>query len=141
MEYVNAFIGKTDRPTDAEIADSLGPAASLWREFVQWMAQEEGVTEQEWKGIVVQKYGWSLRLKQNKRNIVYLGPGESCFMVSFVLSDKALNEAKELKLPKAAAKEIATAQHYPEGNGVRLVVSKASHLRAIRTIAAVKLAN
>jgi hypothetical protein len=141
MEYVNAFIGKTDRPTDAEIADALGPAAGLWREFVQWMAQKEGVTEQEWKGIVVKKYGWSLRLKQNKRNIVYLGPGEGCFMVSFVLSDKALDAAKKVKLPKAAAKEIAMAQHYPEGNGIRLVVSQASHLSAIRTIAAVKLAN
>jgi hypothetical protein len=141
MEYVNAFKGKSDRPTDAEIANTLGPAAPLWTEFVQWMAQEEGVTEQEWKGIVVKKYGWSLRLKENKRNIVYLSPGESCFMASFVLSDKALNAAKKLKLPEAAAKEIATAQRYPEGNGIRLLVSKASHLRAIRTIATVKLAN
>jgi hypothetical protein len=141
MEYVNAFKGKTDQPTDAEIANALGPVAGLWREFVQWMAENEGVTEQEWKGIVVKKYGWSLRLKQKKRNIVYLGPGEGCFMVSFVLSDKALEAAKKLKLPKAAAKEIATAQRYPEGNGIRLLVSKASHLRAIRTIATVKLAN
>ena len=42
-----------------------------------------------------QKYGWSLRLKQKSRNIVYLGPAKGCFMVSFVLSDKALNAAKE----------------------------------------------
>lgn len=141
MEYINAFIGKDTRPTDAEIAAALGPTAGLWKDFVQWMADKAGVAEQEWKGIIVKKYGWSLRLKQKKRNIVYLGPGEGCFMVSFVLSDKALDAAKKLKLPEAAAKEIATAQRYPEGNGIRLVVSKASHLRAIRTIATVKLAN
>ncbi len=141
MEYVNAFKGKEDRPTDAEIADALGPTADLWKEFVQWMADREGVTEQEWKGIVVKKYGWSLRLKQKKRNIVYLGPGEGCFMVSFVLSDKALTAAKKSNLPKAVADVIAAAPRYPEGNGVQFVVKRAADLRPIQMIAAIKLAN
>jgi hypothetical protein len=73
------------------------------------MAEEEGVAGQEWKGICVSKYGWSLRLKQKSRNIVYLGPGEGCFMVSFVLSDKALKAAKELHLPKAVADALDSA--------------------------------
>lgn len=105
------------------------------------MKDEEGVAGQEWKGIVVKKYGWSLRLKQKKRNIVYLGPGEGCFMVSFVLSDKAIKIAKETKLPKAVAEVIAAAPRYPEGNGVRLAVKRAANLRPIQKIAAIKLAN
>jgi len=141
MEYVNAFKGKEDRPTDAEIADVLGPTVSLWNEFIRWMKDEEGVTGQEWKGIVVKKYGWSLRLKQKKRNIVYLGPGERCFMASFVLSDKAVKIAMETKLPRAVAEAIAAAPRYPEGNGVRLVVKHAADLRPIQKIAAIKLAN
>jgi hypothetical protein len=104
------------------------------------MADEEGVTEQEWKGIVVKKYGWSLRLKQKSRNIVYLGPGVGCFMVSFVLSDKALAAAKKTNLPNAVAAVIAAAPRYPEGNGVRLIVKRAADLRAIQRIAAIKLA-
>jgi hypothetical protein len=141
MEYINAFKGRDDRPTDAEIAVALGPTINIWNEFIKWMADEEGVTEQEWKGIVVKKYGWSLRLKQKKRNIVYLGPGEGCFMASFVLSDKALKAAKETRLPKAVAEVIATAPRYPEGNGVRLVVKHAADLRAIQKIVAIKLGN
>ena len=105
------------------------------------MKDEEGVTGQEWKGIVVKKYGWSLRLKQKSRNIVYLGPGEGCFMVSFVLSDKAAKIARETKLPKAVAEVIAAAPRYPEGNGVRLLVKRAADLRPIQKIAAIKLAN
>lgn len=54
------------------------------------MASDEGVSEQEWKGIGVTKDVWSTRLKRKGRNIVFLGPGNNCFMVSFVLSDKAL---------------------------------------------------
>ena len=141
MEYVNAFKGKEDRPTDREIADVLGPTVNLWNEFIRWMKDEEGVTGQEWKGIVDKKYGWSLRLKQKSRNIVYLGPGEGCFMVSFVLSDKAAKIARETKLPKAVAEVIAAAPRYPEGNGVRLLVKRAADLRPIQKIAAIKLAN
>ena len=141
MEYVNAFRGKENRPTDAEIAASLGSTARLWDEFIQWMAEEERVTEQEWKGIVVKKYGWSLRLKQKKRNIVYLGPGNGCFMVSFVLSDAALKAVKETTLPKSVAEVIAAAPRYPEGNGVRLVVKRAADLDPIRKIAAIKVAS
>jgi hypothetical protein len=141
MEYINAFKGRENCPSGAEIADALGPTVNLWNEFIKWMADEEGITEQEWKGIVVKKDGWSLRLKQKSRNIVYLGPGEGCFMVSFVLSDKALTAAKQTNLPKAVAEVIAAAPRYPEGNGVRLVVKRATDLRPIQKIAAIKLAN
>jgi hypothetical protein len=105
------------------------------------MAEEEGVAGQEWKGICVSKYGWSLRLKQKSRNIVYLGPGERCFMVSFVLSDKALKAAKELHLPKAVADALDAAPRYPEGNGLRYLVHQAADLPAVRKIAAIKIAN
>ena len=54
--------------------------------------REGGVSDQEWKGVVVKKYGWSLRLKKKGRNILYLSPGKDCFMTSFVLSDKALDQ-------------------------------------------------
>ena len=141
MEYINAFIGKANRPTDAEIAAALGTTAPIWEQFIQWIAEEQHVTEQEWKGIVVHKYGWSLRLKQKKRNVVYLSPGKDCFMVSFVLSDKALNAAKETKLPRQVADVISRAPRYPEGNGVRLLVKRASDLAPIRKIVAIKVAN
>jgi hypothetical protein len=141
MEYANAFIGRTNQPSDAEVAAILGPAANVWNEFITWMAREEGVSEQEWKGIVVKKYGWSMRLKQKGRNIVYLGPGKDCFMASFVLSDKALSAAKSAKLPKAVADALATAPRYPEGNGLRLIVRRAADLPAIRKIIAIKLSN
>ena len=141
MEYINAFRAKPKQPSEAELAAALGPSTKLWNEFIQWMADEEGVATQEWKGIFVNKYGWSLRLKQKSRNIVYLGPGEGCFMVSFVLSDKALQQAKETHLPKAVADTLASAPHYPEGNGVRLIVQRSGDLPAIRKLAAIKLAN
>jgi hypothetical protein len=141
MEYTNAFVGKTVQPSEDELKSALGPSTEVWKEFIAWMAEKEGVKEQEWKGIAVKKYGWSLRLKEKGRNIVYLGPGKDCFMVSFVLSNKALDEAKSEHLPKAVQDALANAPHYPEGNGLRLLVHRARDLAAIRKIAAIKLAN
>lgn len=141
MDYANAFLGKLTEPSDAEVISTLGPCAKIWKEFIAWMAAKECVSEQEWKGIAVKKYGWSLRLKQKGRNIVYLGPGQSCFMVSFVLSDKALSAAKSERLPQAVQNALAQAPRYPEGNGLRLLVRRASDLAAIRKIAAIKVAN
>ncbi|HEY2468095.1 MAG TPA: DUF3788 family protein [Terracidiphilus sp.] len=140
MEYANAFPGRLTKPSEADLANALGSSAKIWKEFVAWMADEEGVSQQEWKGIVVKKYGWSLRLKQKGRNIVYLGPGKDCFMVAFTLSDKELNTAKAAHLPRAVADVLAHAPRYPEGNGLRLVVRRAGDLAAIRKIAAIKLA-
>jgi hypothetical protein len=141
MEYHNAFIGKAERPTDPEVLGVLGPKAKLWNEFIEWMSEKEGVSDQEWKGVVVKKYGWSLRLKKKGRNIVYLSPGKGCFMTSFVLSDKALDEAKHAHLPKAVQDALATAPRYPEGNGLRLLVKRADDLASIRKIAAIKAAS
>ena len=40
MGYHNAFIGKADRPTDAELDSVLGPKAKLWNQFVTWMSEK-----------------------------------------------------------------------------------------------------
>lgn len=141
MEPTNAFIGRKDQPSPQELAAALGPAASLWSEFVAWMADKLGVTAQEWKGIYVHKYGWSLTLKLKKRTIVYLAPCEGCFRAAFTLSDKALAAAKVAKFPKRIQQALAAAPRYPEGTGLRLVVNHAADLDPLRKLAEIKLAH
>ena len=141
MEYVNAFIGKANEPTRTEVAEALGAKVKLWDELIELMTEKEGVSEQEWKGVVVKKYGWSLRLKKKGRNIIYLSPGKDCFMASFVLNDKALREAKQAHLSKSVQDALEAAPRYPEGNGLRLLVRRAGDVGAIRKIAAIKIAS
>ena len=141
MEYVNAFIGKTDEPTHTEVAQVLGATVKLWDELIEWIREKEAVPDQEWKAPMSKKYGWSLRLKKKGRNIIYLSPGKECFMASFVLSDKALTEAKEAHLSKPAQDALKAAPRYPEGNGLRLLVQRAGDVAAIRKIAAIKVAS
>ncbi|MGO9316463.1 MAG: DUF3788 domain-containing protein [Terracidiphilus sp.] len=139
MEIVNAFIGKTTRPTDAEVAAALGSTAGLWKQLVDWM-KEQGVGESEWNSSGA-KYGWSLRLKQKKRNIVYLGPCAGCFRVAFALGGKAVAAARKSDLAKSTLKIIDEAPRYAEGTGVRLMVKSEKDLGAIKKLALIKMAN
>jgi hypothetical protein len=141
MEARNAFVGKNQKPSPAELSAALGPTATLWNDFVAWMASELGVVTQEWKGVYPNKYGWFLRLKLKQRNIVYLSPYPGFFMAGFILSDRAVKAAQEARFSTSVAKAIAAAPHYPEGTGLRLAVKTARDLPPLRKLAAIKLAN
>ncbi len=139
MDTPNAFIGKTARPTEAEVEAALGSTAALWKQLVDWLA-EQGAGESEWNSSGA-KYGWALRLKVKKRNIVYLGPCEGCFRVALVLGDKAVAAARKSDLAKSTLKILDEAPRYAEGTGVRLMVRAAKDLAAIKKLALIKMAN
>ena len=141
MDNPNAFIGKSEQPSNTELAAVLGPSAPLWSELIEEITADTPSLAQEWKGVCSNKYGWSLRLKQKSRNIIYLSPCQNCFRVAFILSDKAVKAAGEAHLPKPVARALATAPHFPEGTGLRLVVNRTSDLPAIRKLAQIKLAS
>jgi len=141
VEIFNAFIGKNGPPSPEEVAAALGSTAPLWNELIEWMSNHLGVAAQEWKGICVHKYGWSLTLKLKKRTILYMGPCIGCFRVAFSLGDKAVAAAKEAKLPRKILQALAEAPRYAEGTGLRLVVNKGADLAAVRKLAEIKLAH
>ena len=139
MENFNAFINHAAQPTPEELATALGPAATIWNRLVGCLADGYGLNVQEWNSYSL-KAGWSLRLKLKKRNILYMSPCKGYFRVAFILGDKAVNAAKQIKLPKSVSTAIEDAPRYPEGTGVRLVVKRMTDLPAIQKLAAVKLA-
>lgn len=138
MNADNAFLGKTIEPSASEVESALGPAAPAWRELLNWLREEQKLSDQEWTSYSP-KYGWTLRVKRKQRNIVYMAPGSGCFRVSFILGDRAVAAAHASKLPKAVLKALDESPKYPEGTGLRLVVSKAGELGAIRELTRVKL--
>lgn len=139
METPNAFVGHATKPTTEELTAALGPASPIWNQLIANIT-ELGVTVQEWNSYSI-KAGWALRLKLKKRNILYMAPCKGCFRVAFILGDRAVEAARESKLPKSIVKAIEDAPRYPEGTGLRLLVKRVSDLPPIRKLAAIKLAN
>lgn len=138
-EVPNAFVGKAAAPSQMELDAVLGSTAPCWHEIVRELEQD-GITAEEWKGVYPNKYGWTFRLKQKDRNILYLSPCQGCFRAAFVLSDRALDAAQHAALPKPIQTILKHAPKYPEGNGVRLTVRTADDITAIRKLASIKMA-
>lgn len=132
-----AFDDKTQPPDDKALAKSLGAAKKPWDEFVQHVAGEYPPVEESW-GFYK---SWSLRLKRKKRTIVYLLPRDGHFLCAFVYGGKATEAARNAILPKAVLKAIDEAPVYAEGRGFRLKVRTGKDLAAMKTLAAVKMAN
>jgi hypothetical protein len=138
--HANAFINKPAAPTDSELAAALGPAKAVWDRILDEFARELDVTDHEWK-CHSPKWGWSLRIKRKARTIVWLSPSENGINVLFILGDKAVRAAKKARLPARIVSAIDGATKYPEGTGVRLWVTSARTVGALKTLAAIKLAN
>jgi len=136
----NAFVGKTKRPTEDELTSALGPAKAVWDRFLAELAEEDGVDGQEWSSYSP-KAGWSLRLKKKKRTIVWLSPCEGSFRVAFILGEKAMKAARGCAFPASVKKILEEAPKYAEGTGVRIDVTGAKDIVALKELAAIKLAN
>ncbi len=132
-----AFDDKTRPPGDKALAKGLGPTKELWDGFVRHVAGEYAPVEEAW-GFYK---SWSLRLKRKKRTIVYLLPRDGHFLCAFVFGGRATEAARAEKLPKAVLKAIDEAPVYAEGRGFRLEVRTGKDLAAMKTLAAVKMAN
>ena len=131
MSVANAFIGKPEVPTDVELSAELGSSRALWDRLLAGLARECDLTEMEWNSYSP-KAGWALRLKQGKRNIVYLSPGRGCFMASFALGDKAVQEAR-------AIVNLDAARKYAEGTAVRIDVKTPADVAIVTKLAGIKL--
>lgn len=139
MEHPNAFLGQSAAPSTADVSTALGLENTVWQELVDWIAEESGV-EQEWKSSG-KTYGWSLRLKIKKRNILYLSPCGGCFRAAFIFGDKAMVAARQSNLTESTLQLLDSAPRYPEGTGLRLLVQSSDDLAEIRKLARIKLAN
>jgi len=131
----NAFVGKKTKPTSRELAEELGPALPLWQKLITDLKLTP-----EWNSYSP-RAGWSLKLKQKSRTILYLGPCHGCFRAAFVLGDKAIAAAKVSALPESALKLVCGGTKYAEGTAVRLEHVRAEDIEVIQKLAAIKMSN
>lgn len=136
----NAFIGKTVRPSDSDLATALGAAKLLWDRVIAELAADLGVAIQEWRSYSP-KMGWALRLKRGKRTIVWLAPHAGSFQVLFILGDRAVSAVRQGGVPARVLQLLDEAPRYPEGTGLRLRIRTARDLRPVKQLAAIKLQN
>ena len=137
---LSAFDDKANEPGQRDLEKTLGRSAAHWVALVAHIAAEFAPLDESWN-FAGAKWGWSLRLKQKKRTVLYMTPCRKHFLVGFALGERAVQAAREGGLPGPVLEQIEQAPKYAEGRGVRLEVRTKKDLEAVKRIAAIKMAN
>ena len=140
MEDISVFKDKNVIPDEKTLTKFTGKTFPLWTAIKDYVyAQYPNATE-EWKypGI---KHGWSFRIKDKKRVIVYLLPRDKFFKVAFVFGQKATDTILKSRISDHIKKELKAATVYAEGRGIRIEVRDKGILSDIKSLIDIKLTN
>ena len=134
------FTDKTKPPSEKDLAAALGKTQVLWNEIVAFVQVQYPAAIKEWN-FPGEKYGWSFRVKDKKRAIIYLLPRDNFFMAAFVFGQKAIDAINYSTVTAAIKQELAAAKIYAEGRGIRLDVKTKRSAKNIKRLVEIKLAN
>jgi hypothetical protein len=126
----------TKSPDDEHLSATLGRAKEHWDDFLDLVRSEHPRAAIEWKRYST---GWRLVVKERRRNLAYLNPGDERFTVSFALSDDAVAAAERSSLPRALVDPLRNSKKYPEGRAVRIDVASARELGRAAMLLAIKV--
>ena len=135
---LSAFDDKGSRPDAATLAATLGRSHAHWRAIIDGVRAAHGPVREEWS-FAGANYGWSLRLKNAKKAIVYLTPRRHDFLASFALGEKACALARTSGISPDVLAIIDSAPRYAEGRGVRIPVRSRKTVGEVLKIAALKM--
>ena len=136
-KQVGGLHDSTTVPSDRQLAATLGAAKPLWSRLATEVRGSCGPLTAEWS--FSQAFGWTLRLKQPRRVLVYLTPRRSHFLATFVLGEKACTATRDAGVPASILAMIDAAPKYAEGRGVRIPVRTKRDLDAVLKIASLKV--
>lgn len=134
------FMDKAVKPDNAELQKTLGIKYYLWMDIRDYVFEKYPKAIEEWN-YPGAKYGWSFRIKDKKRAIVYLLPREQSFRVALVFGEKATRQALVSSISSFIKKEIEAAPVYAEGRGFRIEVVNEQILPDIKKLIDIKLMN
>lgn len=133
----------TDRqlvPTDEALQTALGETEALWQQIRNCALTKYPAAIEDWN-YPGQKYGWSFRIKDKKRAILYLLPRQGWFYAAFVFGQKACEKIWASTLTDTVKDELRNARQYAEGRGIRIRVADASPLGEIYQLIDIKLSH
>lgn len=130
--------GKTKpaAPSAASLEKQLGASYRAFEFFLESNAE----LRPEWK-YYGEKYGWSLKLFDGKRNLCFVSAYAGWFVVAFVLGARTTEAALTARLPAAVKRQITEARVYAEGRGVRFEVKTKADLKPVQQLLEIKRSN
>ncbi len=138
MDDISIFMDKNSIPDNKELESGLNSTHKIWKQIIKMVLNKypNGIQEWNYPG---KKYGWSYRIKDKKRAIIYLLPREKYFKVAFVFGDKALRKILESDISKSIKEDLLNARKYAEGRGVSIDIIDNGLMGDIEKLVDIKL--
>lgn len=137
---ISIFTDKSQVPTGEGLANSLGGLYETWKSLRNFVFEKYPAATEEWN-YPGAKYGWSFRIKDKKRAIVYLLPHDQFFQVAFVFGQKATTQVLASDIAPEIKNELENARPYAEGRGIRIKIMDPSKIEDVKKLIEIKLAN
>lgn len=135
---ISIFTNKSLRPEVDDLKSALGKTFALWEEIKEYVNSKNSYFINEWNN-PGPKYGWSFRIKDSNRAIIYLLPRKGFFKVALVFGKKAKETALESDVSSAIKTELRNAVVYAEGTGIRLDVKTKTIVKDIKKLIDIKI--
>ena len=134
------LLDKTKEPDEFQVAEMLADSAERWNDLKTFLNENIGQVKQEWK-FYGAKSGWTMKVLLGKRNLFFMKPEESAFLIAFVFGDKAVAEVGKSNLPENIKTELSEAKKYMEGRGLRVYVKTNDDLEIVKKLVEIKVKN
>ena len=138
MEVLSVFMDKAVKPSKKDLPETLGSSYGWWEAIENFVLEKYPDGKSEWN-FPGKKYGWSYRIKDKKRAIIYFLPLDQYFKVGFVFGQKAFDQIMESAISDEIKNELREATKYAEGRGIRIDVKDESVLSDIKKLIEIKL--
>jgi len=132
------FTEKSMKPTEKDLDRELGEYYNPWIDLKNYVYIKYPGATDEWS---FSSFGWSYRIRDKKRVIIYMMPLNKYFKVSFVFGKKAVKDALTSNINDTIKDIIKSAKVYGEGTGFRIEVKNKKLIPDIKKLIDIKLAN
>jgi hypothetical protein len=135
---ISIFSEKEKIPTNADLKLALNSNYDLWIEIRDFVFEKYPKATEEWN-YPGKNFGWSFRIKDKKRAIIYLLPRENYFKAAFNFGQKAYELILQSDISSEIKTELENARVYAEGRGIRIEVKDESILNDIKKLIEIKI--
>lgn len=132
------FTDKKKKPDEADLKEALDRTYAFWKTIAAFTTQCYPSATEEWN-YSSEKYGWSYRISDKRRVLIYLLPRDKFFKTAFVFGQKATDDILKSDVSSSIKNELNAAKVYAEGRGIRLEVKDKTLINDIKKLISIKI--
>lgn len=134
------FTDKAITPSETQLKTALGETYDHWLTLANLTLSlhPKAITQWHYSG---EKFGWSFRISDKKRVLIYLLPRDQFFKVAFVFGQKATDTVLISNISDSIKNELMATKPYAEGRGIRISITNESMVDDIKQLISIKISN